>query len=323
VRGRKVLITGGFGFIGSNLAHRLIAGGADVSVLDNLDPRSGCNRANLEGIDDRLRHINADLCDIEVCRSAVTDQSLIIHCAALTSHSGSQETPIDYARTNCIGTLVLLEALRRNNPEARLIVLGTSTQVGEMVGPLIDENHCEFPTDVYSATKTAAEKYVLTMMRSRPLRATVVRLGNVYGPRAHIKTPYLGFVNFFIGRALQGKDITVFGRGNQKRNLSYVDDVVDHILRVAASDATVGQIYFATADRHMTVHEIAKAIAAHVGGQVRCVPWPQDRVALEAGDAVISNAKLKSLIGALASTDLGDGLRATAAYYRDRLPGYL
>jgi UDP-glucose 4-epimerase len=321
--GRKVLITGGLGFLGSNLVVALLRQGAVVTVLDSLDVRSGSNRANLSDVLGDVRVIEGDICNPEACADAVAGQDCVIHCAALTSHPQSQRDPVGYATVNSIGTLVLLEALRKTNPGARLVALGTSTQIGEMVTSPIDERHGEFPTDFYSATKTASEKYVLTLARAHGLNATVVRLGNIYGPRAHVHTPNLGFVNFFIGLGLQDKDITVYGDGKQQRNLSYVDDCVETILRVAGHDKSAAQVYFATGDQHFSVAEIAEDISRHVGGRVRLVPWPKDRLVLEAGDAVISNDKLKAAIGAPLSTAIADGLQRTAAYYRSRLADYL
>lgn len=323
MRNKKVLITGGFGFLGSNLVIELLRRGAVVTVLDSLDTRSGCNHANLADILANVRVIEGDICSPQDCAGAVAGQDCVIHCAALTSHPQSQLDPVGYATVNSIGTLVLLEAQRKANRDARFVTLGTSTQIGEMVTLPIDERHGEFPTDLYSATKTASEKYVLTLARAHGLNATVVRLGNIYGPRAHIRTPNLGFVNFFIGLGLQDKEITVFGDGRQQRNLSYVDDCVETILRVAEAERSAGQVYFATGDRHYSVAEIAENIARHVGGRVRLVPWPKDRLVLEAGDAVISNDKLKTAIGPPPSTAIAEGLRRTAAYYRSRLADYL
>ena len=164
---------------------------------------------------------------------------------------------------------------------------------------------------------------MVALARAHGIDATVLRLGNIYGPRAHIRTPDIGFVNFFIGLALQGKDITVYGDGLQQRNLTYVGDCVDTILRVAGSGKMAGQVYFASGDRHFSVAEIAESIARYVGGQVLTVPWPKDRLVIEAGDALISNEKLKATIGPMRSTNLDAGLRQTATYYSDRLADYL
>jgi nucleoside-diphosphate-sugar epimerase len=187
----------------------------------------------------------------------------------------------------------------------------------------VDETHPEFPVDIYSASKTATEKYVLIYGTAYRLRTSVVRLANVYGPRSNIRSPDFGFVNYFIGLGLRGKSITVFGDGAQLRNLSYVDDVVEALILAAQSEPANHQVLFATADRQYAVAEIAEAIAAHVGGQVAFVEWPANREFIEIGDAVISNAKIKALLGWAPQCELPDGLVHTVAYYRPRLSAYL
>jgi len=321
--GTKVLVTGGFGFIGSNLAGALLRRGARVTVLDNLDPGGGGNRANLADILGDIVVMEGDICDRQACDHAVANQDMVIHCAALTSHPRSPRDPVAYATVNGIGSIVLIEALHQANPAARLIALGTSSQIGPMAAPAIDERHGEFPLDVYSASKTAAEKFILALSRTHGLNSTIVRLANVYGPRAHIRTPDFGFVNYFIGLALRDSDITVFGDGGQMRALSYVGDCVETILRLAERSKTAGEVYFAAGARHFSVAEIAGIVADKIGGRVRFVPWPKDRLAVEPGDALISNDKLRAAIGDLPSTDIADGLQSTAAYYRQRLSDYL
>jgi UDP-glucose 4-epimerase len=151
----------------------------------------------------------------------------------------------------------------------------------------------------------------------------VVRLANVYGPRSNIRSPEFGFVNFFVGLGLQQRDLTVFGDGAQRRNLSYVDDVVDAMLLAATSPAADGQVFFAAADQQLTVREIADAIATHVGGRIRNVEWPKDRAAIEIGDAVISNARIKTALGWQPRHDLAAGMTSTRAYFGDCLERYL
>ncbi|HEY0302744.1 MAG TPA: SDR family NAD(P)-dependent oxidoreductase [Rhizomicrobium sp.] len=321
--GKNVLVTGGFGFFGGNLVDALLRRGARVAVFDNLDPRSGANRANLAEFLPDILVREGDICDRQACAQAVAGQDVVFHCAALTSHPRSHHDPVAYATVNGIGTLVLVEALRRANPTARLVALGTSSQIGVLASPSADERHGEFPADIYSASKTASEKFVLALARAHGMNTTVARLGNVYGPRAHISTPDFGFVNFFVGLGLRGRDITVYGDGRQRRNLSYVGDCVETVVRLAERHEPGGEVYFATGDDHFSVAEIAEAVAGHVGGRVRFVPWPRERLVLEPGDAVIANDKLKSAIGALPSTGIADGLRMTAAYFRQHLADYL
>lgn len=320
--GLKVLVTGGLGFVGSNLVHACVARGAEVSVLDNLDPRSGGNRANLEGAEG-VRVRLGDVRDPESVAEAVRGSDVVFHCAAYTSHPDSMREPFTDVEVNCVGTLNLLEALRRFNPGAALVHLGTSTQMGPLRRPPLDEEHPEFPADIYSANKAAAEKYVLIYARSYGLRASVVRLSNVYGPRANIVNPDLGFLNYFVGRALRGLDLEVFGDGAQRRTLIYVDDAVEALLRAAASESARGRVYLAAGDAAISVADIAREVARLIGGTVRFREWPQNRAAIEVGDAAVSNRRIREELGAVFPTSLPEGLARTRDYFLPRLGAYL
>jgi UDP-glucose 4-epimerase len=323
LRGRRVLITGGLGFIGSNLAHRCLELGARVTIYDCLDPRSGGNLFNIEDICQDVELVMGDIRDFDCLSQHVAGHDLVFHCAAYTSHPNSMREPLTDVDVNCKGTLVLLEALRRFNPGARLVYLGTSTQVGRMYYRPIDELHVEFPVDIYSANKLAGEKYCLIYARAYELPVTVIRLANVFGPRSNIRSPDFGFINYFIGLGLQGKEIPVFGEGRQLRNITYVEDCVDALILAALSDRTVGEVFFAVSDNHYPVAEIAREIARIIGGRVKFVPWPQDRKAIEVGDAVISNRKFRSVVPWTPKHDLASGLVKTRDYYLTCLDKYI
>jgi UDP-glucose 4-epimerase len=320
---RRVLITGGFGFIGSNLALRCLELGHEVTLLDNMSPEAGGNRANVEDFAERLKVIDGDIRDDEACRQALAGQDVVFHCAALTSHLGSMHNPRENVSVNCLGTITLLDAMRQHNPGSRFVYVGTSTQTGPMRTTRVDELHPEFPVDMYSANKSAAEKYVLIYAKAYGLATSVVRLANVYGPRAHIRNAQFGFVNFFIGLALQGRDITIFGDGAQSRNLSYVGDCVEALLAAANAPQAIGEVFFAAADEHLSVAQIAAAIVECMGGQVRFDPWPKERKAIDVGDMLIDNAKIKQTLGWTPQIDLQQGLAQTLAYYQARLDRYL
>ena len=323
MKNRKVLVTGGLGFIGSNLARHCLELGADVTVYDNLDPRSKGNPYNIHDIRTEVRLQMNDIRDFDAVCEAVRGQDIIFNCAALTSHTLSMKEPLIDIEVNCKGVLALLEAARMLNPDAVFVQVGTSTQNGRMIYSPIDENHPEFPVDLYSAHKTAAEKYVLIYASAHRMKTCVIRLANVFGPRSRISSPDFGFVNYFVGLALQGKDITVFGEGEQLRNISYVDDCVDALVRAAEDKRSAGQVFFATADGQHTVADIAQSIAKHVGGHVRFVPWPPHRAAIDVGDAVISNARIRNLLGWTPKHSLADGLARTRDYFRPCLTEYL
>ena len=320
----KVLVTGGLGFIGSNLTVHFCKLGHEVTVLDNLDSRMGGNRLNLEEVKSDVKLIVQDLLDFGQVSESVLNQDLIINCAASTSHPSSMREPWLDIDVNVRGTLNLLEAIRRFSPKARVIHLGTSTQLGPLKYSPADEQHPEFPTDIYSANKSTSEKYVLIYSRAYQLKASVIRLANVYGPKAAIYSPEFTFNNYFIGLALQDKDITIFGDGAQKRNLLFINDVVEAILAVAGCDKTIGEVYFAVGDDHLSVVEIAKKIVDVFGtGKCKTIPWPKDRKSAEIGDAILSNQKLKKDVAWSPKTTFEEGLKITQEFYLSRLNQYI
>ncbi len=320
----RVLITGGLGFIGSNLARRCVELGATVTVYDALDPHGGGNIHNADDIRNAVTLVQGDVRRSDDLATAVRLQDLVFHCAASTSHAGSMEEPFEDLDINCRGTLTLLEVVRRVNPEARLVSIGTSTQTGRMRFSPVTEVHPEFPLDLYSAHRSLAEKQVLIYAQVHRLAACVVRFANVYGPRAHVRTSRFGFMNFFIGLALQDRDVTVFGDGAQMRNVLFVGDAVEALLTAATHEEAVGEVFFATADSQYSVSIIAERIVALMGsGRVRHVPWPKEKAAIEVGDAVISNQRIKQVLGWRPQYDLDAGLAATRDYFRPRLADYL
>jgi UDP-glucose 4-epimerase len=321
--GEKVLITGGLGFIGSNLAHRCLELGAEVTVYDCLDPRSGGNMHNVLDIEAHLEIILGDVQSLEGISACIRGKTALFNCAAYTSHPLSMREPIIDIDVNCKGTINVLEAVRRFNRDLRLVHVGTSTQIGRMRYSPVDELHPEFPVDIYSANKSVSEKYVLIYGSAYGLRTCVVRLANVYGPRSNIRNPDFGFINYFIGLGLRGKSLTVFGDGRQQRNVSYVGDVVDALILAAQCESAFGEVLFAVGGQQHTVAEIAQAIVTHIGGHVDFVEWPRERLAMDVGDAVISNAKVRALLGWVAQHDLASGLVRTAEYFRPRLEEYV
>ena len=323
MQGKRVLITGGLGFIGSNLARRCLELGARVTIYDCLDPRSGGNLYNVHGVEDSIEVILNDIRNFEGVSACIRGKNFLFNCAAYTSHPNSMREPLIDIDVNCKGVINLLEAARRFNPELKIVHLGSSTQIGAMHFAPADEWHPEFPVEIYSANKTVSEKYVLIYGSAYKMHTTVIRLANVFGPRSNIKSPDFGFMNYFIGLGLQGKDITVFGKGAQLRNINYITDSVEALVLAALNSCSEGQVFFAAADRQYSVAEIAQAIAQHVGGKVRFVEWPKEREVIEIGDAIISNQKIKELLAWSPRTELAEGLVMTKKYFAMCLNWYL
>lgn len=324
LRGQRVIVTGGLGFIGSNLVRTCLELGAKVTIYDCLNPRSGGNLYNIHDIKDSVELCYHDIADFDRVCQHITNKDIIFNCAASTSHPFSMREPWLDLDVNSRAVIDLLEAARRFNRDIRFIHLGTTTQLGRLQYRPADEQHPEFPTDIYSANKSVSEKYVLIYAKAYKLRATAIRLPNVFGPRACIHSPEFTFNNFFIGLALQNKEITVFGDGKQMRNVIYVDDVVSSLISASQADNMVAETFFAVGDEHFSVAEIAEATVKYIGsGSVRYVPWPAGREAVDVGDAIISNQKLKKTIGWQPAVDLETGFIKTRQYFENCLFEYL
>jgi UDP-glucose 4-epimerase len=324
LRGQRILITGGLGFIGSNLAHKCLELGAEITIYDCMDPSSGGNLFNIQGIRDYVQLCHYDILNMDRLSEHIFEKDIIFNCAASTSHPFSIREPWANLDVNSRAVINLLEAIRRFNREAKFIHLGTSTQLGKLQYQPADENHPEFPTDIYSANKTVSEKYVLIYANVYNLRATVIRISNTFGPRASIHSGDFTFNNYFIGLALQNKTITVFGNGEQMRNAIYVDDAVSALILASQTERTNKETLFAVSDEHFSVADIAKATVKYIGsGKVKLVEWPKDRKPLEIGDAIISNRKIKSVTDWRPFIDLKNGLLMTRAYYEPCLDKYL
>lgn len=320
---KSILITGGLGFIGSNLAKRCLELGMDVTIYDNVDKNSGGNLFNIEPFKKDVELIIGDIINYEHLIQVVVDKDIIINCAASTSHPYSMREPWFNMDVNSRGVLNILEIITRVNRDVKFVHIGTTTQLGPLKYQPADENHPEFPTDVYSANKTVSEKYVLIYAKAYSLNATVIRLPNVYGPRAAIHSPEFTFNNYFIGLSLQNKSITVYEPGTQLRNLLYVDDAVDALIASVRSDISVRETFFAVGDQHYGVKEIAEKTCEIMGGDVHMIEWPRDRAAIEIGDAVISNEKIKEKLDWSPRTSVEDGLIKTREYFNSCLSKYL
>lgn len=323
LKGKKILITGGLGFIGSNLAYKCLELGANITIYDCLDPKSGGNLFNISCFKDDVKLILNDVRNFEGISEAMLNKDIVFNCAAFTSHPNSMREPLIDIDVNCKGTINILEAARRFNKEIKVVHVGTSTQIGRMKSEPIDEEYPEFPVDIYSANKSASEKYVLIYGSAYKMRTTVLRLANTYGPRSNIRNSDFGFINYFIGLGLQNKSITIFGEGDQLRNFSFVEDNVNALIVASINERSNGEVFFAVGDEHISVSDISRLIVELIGGKIEFISWPPGRKSIDVGDAVINNNKIKEMLGWIPEVDIREGLLKTKEYFVPCLNEYL
>lgn len=311
----NILILGGAGFLGASLVRRCLREpNVKLTVVDSLEPRLHSNLASLQTIRSKIQFIQGDMCDPLLMNEVVQGQDVVFNCAAQTSHPISLEDPLFDARINCLGNLVLLEALRQHNREAVVVYTSSSTVVGRAINSPIDENHPERPLDIYSANKGVAEKYYRIYHVVHDIKSVVLRFANLYGPYGKGR-PEFGFINYFIHLAHQGQAITVYGPGEQKRNVLFVEDAADVLFCSAGNERLYGEILFAGHDKdHLSVLEVAEQIVNVFGrGQVVNVAWPEMRRRIEVQHAIISSRRLWELSGWQPRYSFAEGVARTKA----------
>ncbi len=319
---KRVLITGGLGFIGSNLAHKLVSYGAKVTLLDaRLDPY-GWNAANIKGIEAEIKVIHADVRDQNAMFDHVNNQDIVFHLAAQVGREISMENPELDTGINCYGTLNVCKACAKYG--AKVVYAGSRGQIGEPVYLPVDEKHPTRPTDIYGINKLAAEKYLLLYSHVYGFEAVSLRLNNVYGPRCQMHHGFYGILNWFIGNAMQENPITVYGDGRQTRDYVYIDDVVDAFIRVALSDETSQQIFFVGSGIETVFLDMVKTVIKAVGkGSYVHVPFPRERESIDIKKFVVSCEKLNRYTGWQAKTDLQTGVEKTVDFYRQNYSDYI
>ena len=317
-RGRSVLITGGLGFIGSNLARCLVEmGEVEVTLIDAMLPDQGGNLFNLAGIADRVTYHIADIGRTPLLDHLVRGRDCIFNLAGSTSHVDSMSDPRRDLELNCAAQLALLEACRRVNPHVKIVFSSTRQVYGKPLYLPVDEAHRVAPPDINGIHELAAEQYHLLYHSLYGLRATVLRLTNVYGPRQLLRHPRQSFIAWFIRQAIEGGRIELFGDGRQQRDLNYVEDVVEALLRAGASPAVDGEIFNLGGHEPRSVAELADALIALTGrGVASIVPFPPERRLIDIGHFYSSFDKIERVLGWRPRTELRVGLRRTIEFYQ-------
>jgi UDP-glucose 4-epimerase len=324
-RGRSVLITGGLGFIGSNLARRLATcGDVEIVILDALIPGQGGNPYNLRGIEDRVKVFRADMGDDYVINHLVAGVDYIFNLAGQVSHLDSLLHPRRDLELNCAAQLTLLEACRNYNPHVKIVFTSTRQVYGKSVYLPVDEQHRVAPLDINGIHKLAAEHYHLLYYRLYGTRAVCLRLTNTYGPRQLVGHNRQGFIGWFVRKALAGEVIELYGEGRQRRDLNHVDDVVEALLLAGASERAEGEVFNLGGGEPVSLAKVAEELIALTGrGSVRAVPFPPEQQLIDVGNCYLSCRKLEAAVGWRPRTPLRAGLARTVEFYRAHLAHYL
>ncbi|MFN2513003.1 MAG: NAD-dependent epimerase/dehydratase family protein [Pyrinomonadaceae bacterium] len=315
-KGRSVLITGGLGFIGSNLARKLVAmGDVEVSLLDALVPDQGGNVFNVQDIKDRVKVQIANMGDDYIINHLVGGVDYIFNLAGNVSHLESMVSPQHDLELNCAAQLSLLEACRNFNPHVKIVFTSTRQVYGKPVYLPMDEQHRVMPIDINGIHKLTAENYHQLYHRVYGLRTVCLRLTNTYGPRQLVRHNRQGFIGWFIRQALDGGVVELFGEGRQRRDLNYVDDVAEALLLAGASEAAEGEIFNLGGDP-VTLSDLARKLIALTGrGSISLKPFPLERQLIDIGNAYSSYQKIEKALGWGPHTPLEKGLARTVEFY--------
>jgi UDP-glucose 4-epimerase len=323
-RGRAVMITGGLGFIGSNLARQLVDLGADVLLVDSLIPDYGGNLFNIDGIAERVRVNVADIRQQSTMNYLVQGRDVIFSLAGQVSHVDSMRDPYTDLDINCRSQLTVLEACRNFNAQVKIVFAGTRQVYGRPGSLPVDETHLVRPTDVNGINKAAGEYYHLVYNNVFGVRGCSLRLTNVYGPRQLLKHNRQGFIGWFIRLAIEGRTIQIYGDGSQQRDFVYVDDAADAFLRAGASDACNGEVFNVGGDEPISHRDLTAMLIRIAGsGSTEYVAWPPESKAIDIGSFYADSTKFRTTTGWRPSVGLEEGLRRTIAFYREHWCEYV
>lgn len=311
-----MLVTGGMGFVGSNLVHALVQLGADITVVDNLKPSYGGNPFNLEGVADRVRFIEQDIADEKAMREIVGRFESIFNLVGQVSHVDSMENPYGDLYTNVTSHIGLLEACRKVGIKPKIVFAGTRGQYGRPTKRPVGEDAPIAPIDVNGINKHAGETYHFVYAHAYGFKATSLRLTNTYGPRHTMKTARQGVFAWFLRQALDGEEIRLFGGGEQVRDWSHVRDVVAALMMAMVSPAADGEV-FNLGSEPASLRQVAELLIAKSGtGSVKPIPYPEHLKSIEIGDYIGDYRKIEEVLQWRPQVALEQGIAETIEYYR-------
>jgi len=316
-RDKKVIITGGLGFIGSNLAHRLVQYGARVLLVDSLIPEYGGNLFNIKDIENDIEVNIADVRDIYSMRYLVQGKDYLFNLAGQTSHTDSMDDPYTDLEINCRAQLSILETCRNYNPSIKIVFASTRQLYGVPDYLPVDERHLLHPTDVNGINKMAGEWYHILYNNVYGIRSCSLRLTNTYGPRMRVKDARQTFLGIWIKQLIKGEDINIFGEGNQLRDFNFVEDVVDALLLSSVSEEADGHIFNLGDNNPISLKDLAELmIRINKSGAYSLVDFPPERKRIDIGNYYGDFGKIRSKLGWGPKVSLEDGIALSLEYYR-------
>ena len=320
---KEVLITGGLGFIGSNLSIELVNLGAHVTIVDNMLPRQGSNIFNIREIEDRVKVNISDVRNQLSMNHLVKGKDFIFHLAGQVNHVDSMRNPLQDLDINCVGTLVLLEALREHNRAGKVIFAGTRGEYGSSVKLPVDEDHPTNPKGIYAVTNLTAEKMILVYDDIFGIKGACLRITNTYGPRHQMMHDEYGVFNWFIRKAMDDEEIPVFGDGRILRDFLYIEDLVSCMLLTASTEAAYGKVFNVGTGIPVSFIDLAKKIVEIAGtGRVAYTEFTQERQEVEPGDYYADVTRIKNIVTWTPKVSLAEGIRKTIDYYREHKKEY-
>lgn len=322
--GRQVLITGGLGFIGSNLAIRLIELGANVTIIDSMLPDYGGNLFNIEPVKEAVRINFSDVRDPYSMEYLVKDQDFLFNLAGQISHIDSMNDPLTDLDINARAQVFILEACRKFTPDIRIIFASTRQVYGKPQYLPVDEQHPIQPVDVNGINTMAGEWYHSLYHDVYGMQTVSLRLTNTYGPRQLMKHSRQGFISVFVRQIIQGETIRIFGDGKQIRDMNYVDDVVDALLMAGAKEECYGQVYNLGGHEPINLLNLVKLfIDIHGSGKYELIPFPAEKKRIDIGDYYGDYRKFSQMTGWQPNISLREGFSHMFTYYQKHLENYL
>lgn len=319
---KKIIITGGLGFIGSSLAQRLVDYGAKVVLIDSLIPVFGGNLFNIKDIESKVKVNISDVRDRYSINYLVKDQDLMFNLAGTLSHIDSMTDPFTDLEINCVSQLSILEACRQNNPGIKIVYAGTRNQYGKVKQLPVKEDHPLNPTDINGINCNAGEAYHILYHNIHGIKSTSLRMTNTYGPRHQMRHSRQGVFNFFLRQLIDGEKIRLFGTGQQIRDLNYIDDVIQALLLMGASDQVWGKTYNIGGTPISLAEFVTTAIKVYGKGEFEMVAFPKEREKIEIGDYVADYSRLSKEVSWQPEVDIKDGIDRTIKFYEKNKEHY-